>query len=282
MDQPKQSRLFGRPIKIVTPKDKKVKEKEEGVKLASISYSSIKDYLACPKLFYYRDLLKIRLPEKKMELVFGTGVHAAFEAYTKGEDLRAAFTKAFDPKLLESEELTNGRFDEHTKEGERFIQVFLDSQQYFKDVWNLELKGKPERMFRTWMKDPITKSMLPVAFSGRVDFETDAGQIIDYKTSSKLYKQDEVDNNLQPSYYILEYLARTGKMPEGFYYLIFVKGRKEPLQVVRTTRTKEQLSLAFKMAELVVNGVKAGNFPRGSGWMHKFCQCEQYEKALLI
>lgn len=278
----KQGKLFGRAVRIKEVKDPKVKEKTEGIKLSSISYSSIRDYLKCPKLFYYRHLMKIKLQQKQMELVFGSAVHSAFEAFTKSQDPRAAFDLEFREKKLLPEELAGDAVQKHKEEGERFIKTFLESQEYLKEVHGLILKGTAERMFRTWMTDPITKQVLPVQFSGRVDFETDDGKIIDYKTSAKPYKQSEVDQDLQPSYYILEYLMRTGKLPEGFYYIVFVKGRKEPLQVIKTTRSKEQLSLAFKMAELVLNGVKGKQFPKGTTWMERFCDCSKYEEALLL
>lgn len=282
MSDDKQGKLFGRAVKIKDEKEKKEKE-GTGLKISSLSYSAMRDYLKCPKLFYYRHVMKLRLPQKQMELVFGSAVHSAFESFAKSEDPYLAFTKEFDATKLNPDE--RDRMDEYDLEGKRLIKIFVESQDYLQKVHGIILKGTAEQKFRTWLIDPITKQRLPIQFSGRTDFETEADQILDYKTSSKPYKQEEVDDGdhaLQADIYSLEFLARKGFMPKEFIFVVFVKGRKDPLQVMKTVRTKESMSRTFKTAELVINGVRGNQFPRGSGWMHKFCDCSKYEASLLI
>lgn len=272
--------IFGGKTLIKRPKEKANKTNDDPLPISSLSYSSIRDYLKCPLMFYYRHVMKLRIPQKQIELVFGSAVHSAFEAFHNGTDPFKMFDQEFDPRKLMPEERVD--MANHIAEGKRFIQCYIDNQEFLKQVHGVHPEGVSEQKFFEWVMNPITKEILPVKMSGRLDRITTINQLIDFKTSSKPYTQDQVDSEMQPDIYYLQHYAKTKQLAEEFIYIVLVKGRKDPLQVLKTKRTKEQLAHTFMTADLVIKAVRGGQFPRGTGWKHKWCDCTKYEEQLLI
>lgn len=275
----KQCRLFGRPIKI---KPKKIKmHKESEYPIGRISQSMVKDYLKCPKLFYYRHILKIKLPMKSLPLVFGGAVHKAVESYYNGGEPYEVFNREFKADRIEPfDEL---EYEAHIKEGKRLIDEFINAQDWLTNYHGISLNGESEHKFNIWWRDPATYTLLPVQVSGIFDRTTDKHQILEFKTSSKPYKQDDVDIAIQKQMYSFSYYLLHKVIPTEFIYIVLIKGRKkDPIQVLKSTVTKSEFSQIFQTVDLVLKGIKGGQFNKGTGFLHRYCDCQRYEEALLI
>lgn len=249
--------------------------------IRSISHSMIRDYLNCPKLFYYRYILNVKLLSKNINLIFGSAIHKAVENFYNDTDPFEGFNQEFKKEKITP--FDEKEFTEHCNEGKRLIENFRDSIGEFERYHGITRQGDSEIKFREWFKDPVTGTLLRIQSSGRFDRLTHSGQLLEIKTSSKPYKQDEINEATQASMYMLARLMQTNEIPREFFYIIFIKGRKkDPIQVLRTTRTKEELSQFFQTIDLILKGIQGGQFGEGTGFMHKFCDCKEYEKALLI
>ena len=275
----RQNRLFGRAILVKEEKVQRQKEKT-GLSISHLTNSMIKDYLFCPRLFYFKYILGLRLPMKSIQLVFGSSFHSALEGFYKKEDPEEIFMKEFLKEKIDP--FNEEEYIEAISEGKRFVQRFIDAQDWLKTYHGIEFEGESEKQFKSWWRDPSTGEILDVFVSGRYDRVTKNHQLIDFKTSSKSYSQDKADSENQPSVYCFSYFLQEKIEPKEFIYIVFVKGRKDPLQVIKTKRTKEEYSLMFKIASLVLKGIKGKQFNQGNGFLHKYCDCYKYEKLLLL
>lgn len=251
-------------------------------KIDHLSYSSVRDYLNCPRNFYLKHILKIRPKQKQMNLVFGGAVHDGIEAYHNGYSHIGVFDRSFDNKKLLPEELAE--FDYHKEEGHRLLDAYVFTQAYMTDYLGIDPTGRSEVKFEVMLSNPMTKDLLGVKLTGRIDRITNGNQILEFKTSSKPYKQADVDVELQASLYDMVHLMQTDELATGIFYVVLIKGRKkDPIQILKTTRTKEQLVQSFKTLELVLKGINSNQFERGKGWFHdKFCDCFKIDEQLLL
>lgn len=280
----KQGRIFGRAIKVQPKKEKRqhlTTTDDNKTGLNRITQSMVKDYLRCPKLFYYRYILGIRLPMKNIELVFGSAIHKAVEYFYDNKDSHSGFKQEFKKELIEPFDEKEYRW--HQKEGSRLLDEFVSSIEETERYYQISRKGTSEVPFRTWWRDPFSGTLLPTPVSGRYDRVADDGQILEIKTSSKPYRQNDIDVALQADMYMFSQYMLTKKIPASFFYIVFIKGRKkDPIQVLKTERTKEDFSRIFQTVDLILKNIKGGQFDEGTGFMHKFCECKKYKESLLL
>ena len=284
----KQTRLFGRPITIKPEKQKKVKVPSgiPGRVGRGISASAIRTFKNCQKLFYYQYVLGLRLPGKPIQFLMGGAFHKGVEAFYNKQDPVKEFLKEF--KKDELRDFKQKVFDENRDEGVRLMKIWKEQAADIHQTYNIALKGESEGRFSTWWNHPMSKARrLPVSMNGIYDRTTASHQILEFKTSSKLYQQDDVDSRDQASIYIYNYYLQHKVWPKDFYFIVFVKGRKNnPIQVLRTERTKEEIVQTYETIELLLNSLKGRtekDFKYGEGWFHEnYCECKLFEKSLLL
>lgn len=253
--------------------------------VTALSASSIRDYKNCPLLFYYRHVLKLRLPQKQLNLVFGGAVHNGIEVYHNTNDVEEAiakFKKSFQFIRLAPEE--RNEYYPHKAEGERLIREYVAHQPYMTDVYGIDPNGVSETKFEKILVDPFTGEELTMPIRGRIDRVTATGQVVEYKTSKKKYKQDETDLLDQATIYSWVTELDLQREIEGVYYVVFLKGRKsDPIQILKTKRTKEDYVRLFRETKNIIKQIEKGRFERGcSGYKAKWCDCRKYEEALEI
>lgn len=283
----KQGRLWGRPVTIKDEPKKKIKNPTgiPGRVGRGISASAIRTYKSCQKLFYYQYVLGLRLPGKPIQFLMGGAFHKGIEAYYEGKDPLEEFLKEF--KKEELREFNQKVFDENREEGVRLMKIWKEQADDIHKTYSIALKGKSEERFQTWWNYPSSKlRRLQVPINGVYDRTTIAHQILEFKTSSKPYKQNDIDTREQADIYIYNYYLQHKVWPKDFYFIVFIKGRKNnPIQVLRTERTKEEITQTYEMIELILNNLKGRtekDFKYGEGFMHKYCDCARFEKSLLL
>jgi len=249
-----------------------------------VSHSYINAYLKCPKLFYFRHILKLRPPKKPLPLAFGSALHKGLEEYeAKGADPIEEFQKAFKFKeilfefkgqeLEESEALD--RYEEEIDNGIRLLEYFLEERENG-SLQDYEVLHT-EKRFKTPIKSIGKKRCKADLLSGVVDVIRTDEKLVDYKTSSKKYNQKKVDESLQPTFYYLWYYLTYGKLPKGFIYIVFMKKRKSnPIDVLETHRTMKDLKELVDIINQVQTKVERGFFNRNHG-RHAFCDCFKLE-----
>lgn len=257
-----------------------------------ITASMIKCYKTCPKLFFYQYVHSFRLPGKPIPLAFGNAFHEGVEAFYKGEDPVAKFKEHFvkdgirdihKPEILL-------KFTDNLNDGIAMMEYWRDNAKAIHAVNEMPIEGTSEVPFKITWPYPVAGGIgeLPIPFTGRFDRLANVPTIIEYKTSKKPYKQSDVDEADQASIYNYSYYLLNKEWPTEFFYVVFIKGRKNnPIQVLKTTRTKKSITDTYNMVgdiltEIAAKGTKERNYKYGEGFMHSYCDCKLYEKALLL
>ena len=89
-----------------------------------------------------------------------------------------------------------------------------------------------------------TEVELPIGVPlvGKIDLETDAGVIVDIKTSAKTKTQDELDKSLQATSYLYA-RAREGNPAQGFGWHASIRTKTPKIVTLETTRSAGELAM---------------------------------------
>ena len=190
-----------------------------------VSNSSISDFLACPRLYYLRNVYKDPLTRHKINIIspplaLGQAVHEVLEALSILD-----FDKRFDESLLE-------KYDQVFKKVSGKMGGFKDSHI------EEEVKKRGEEMLKRVIDNPgplVKKAVkipkeLPnyylsqaenIILCGKIDWleylPDDTLHIIDFKTG----RNDEKANSLQlPIYYLLVENCQTRLVSKASYWYL--------------------------------------------------------------
>lgn len=266
-------------------KEKKIKQKT-GLPIARISASAIRDYFKCKKLFYYKYVLRMKLPTKPIQLVFGGAFHHGLEAWYEGKDPTEVFKAEF--KASEIDPFDPVKFSEAMDDGIAMMEEWKEKAAALHKEYKISMKGESEKDFANLWFHPETFEKMPIMVNGRYDRITADEDILEFKTSSHRYKQEEVDTTDQGNIYTFSRFLDLKKklMPRRMIYIVFLKGRKKDrIQVLITNRTKKQYIQAFETVALLLNNLKGrteADYSYGEGFMHKYCDCKKFEEMLLL
>lgn len=277
----------------------KTNEKENSsssIPIHRITASMIKCYENCQKLFYYQYVANngkgFRLSTKGIPLVFGSAFHEGIEAAYNGCDPIEMFIEKFveDEVRDINKPVVQQKFFKNRDDGLELIKYWSENAERISNEWGISMGGASEGYFKVEWPHPEKKNsgILPIPITGRYDRITDKHQILEFKTSKKPYKQVDVDLLVQASIYNYSYFLTNGIWPTELFYIVFIKGRKNnPVQVLKTTRSKESIINTYNMisnmiAEIEEKGNQASNYSYGEGFMHNYCDCKLYEETLLL
>jgi len=258
-------------------------------KLTSFSPTKIVDYLNCPLLFYFRYILKVKIPTKQIHFIFGSGIHAAIEGIIHNakasnddkQDVLKMFLSEYQKDKMMDEE--KDLYDEYLKLGKSMIKHYESIHPTLNNLYDLN-NGKSELFIKGHLKNPITGQLSSLPISGRIDRLTNSGRIIEYKTAKNKWKEKDVAFKAQTLLYNLWYHTNFGKLPEETVYIILLK--KEPkvgaenYQVLTHNTTTTDLASVWEETELIFDKINANEFDRPHGWHPPYCDCYRYAKYL--
>jgi len=247
-----------------------------------VSHSSVRDYLKCPALFFYRHVLKLELDEKPIHLHFGKCLHRGLELYHKnGADPIQIFKDEFKPDDLADEDTK--KYFELLEQGEKMLEYYLQNVDDYKLKLGIQVIKTEEKLMMEQVVDPSTKNKLLFdQLTGVIDFETADERLGDYKTSSHKYTQQEIDESMQPTFYYLLYYLEHGKLPKSFIYIVFLKKRKrDMIQILETNRTMEDITKLVEIINEIYAKVEKKQFDRQHD-DSTYCDCLKYEELLKI
>ncbi len=252
------------------------------VKLTRFSPSMLIQYVNCPLEFYYKNIAKIKLPEKRLHLEFGTGVHAGIEAMFNQLDPYEHFKLGFNKDNLLDEE--KHEYDEYFKLGMEMIKNYLKDHETLEKLYNLN-DGISELYIRRTIVNPLTGETSSLPLSGKIDRLTTEGRIIEYKTSKNKWNPNDIAFKLQTLLYNLWYYAEYGKTAKETVYIILIKkykkvGKGETTQVLANHSSLDDLASAFDEVEMLLHKIKNREFDRPTGYHAKWCSCWELEKTL--
>lgn len=259
--------------------------------LEKFSPTAIIDYLSCPKLFYYRYIAKIQLPQKKIHLEFGSAIHAAIENSFIGKDPYAAFETTFDINHLMPEERDS--YEEYVKLGKEMVNNWMEAVNMIDGIYDIK-KGRSEVYIKKVLKNPITGEPLPIPMSGRIDRITDGHRIIEFKTASKPWSDTDLNYKLQTNLYSLWHYTEYGEIPQEIVYIVLLKKYKNQLeqtsnlkkdqyiQILPTNLTLTDLASTFEEVKAILDKINNKEFDEPTGFHPSWCDCKKYEELLNI
>lgn len=263
-----------------------ITKKEIG--LEKISPSMLTEYANCPRLFYYRSWLGIKLPQSMVHLDFGTAIHAAIDLMYEGRNPDGTWPPG-EKAAHKALDIFNEKFTRKSCESdEQFETMKQDGFQILKEYWNekevLLARGVDPLQFEIPGKDvllnPVTKEPLPIPLSYRLDAILKDHGVGEFKTSSSYYDPFEVRSRPQSMCYVWAYYQKYGVIPKLHYVVMLKKRKKDKLQYLCFTYEISDI-LSFD-ADVRVTLEKIANreFDKPAVGHPRFCDCKKYEEAL--
>jgi len=232
------------------------------------SFTKIDEFTSCPRKYKYKYIDKLFKMEKSVHLSIGTGVHAVLEHYAVNHDmtLERAQQIYMDAALSDS-----------TGDLEKVKQSFEIVEAYFKSGKVLTPKRDPLKgtyMTEDFFKFPIDDE---VNLTGKIDIITEKNNIVDYKTASQFFNENELTGvlhgkGLQLTICASAYKHKFKKLPNyvGFQVILTrpPKGYEQRVQNIGTKRTQEDLDSLVPFVLGIVEQEKRYReedyFPKGS------------------
>lgn len=234
--------------------------------LDHVSHSQIKLWLRCPKTWEYRYVQGLKIPPAGA-LIEGGCYHKALEVnyrqkITTQTDLPVdscldAFSDAWNNRLAEEE----------------FIDWEERNPDVLKDegislVQEYQISTAPS-VQPVKVEEACVSEVAGVKFVCVPDLEDNNRAVIDHKTSSRSFTQDDVDRDIQAS---AEAFA-LGR-PIVFYSHVALKLKVPRIQIVKTFRTRADIEWWLNMVVGIIQQMKSGIAPpRPYDWhcSERFC-----------
>ena len=268
---------------------------QEEIGLKRISPSMLVEYENCPRLFFYRSWLGLKLPQAMRHLNFGTAIHAGIDNMYEQYDDKDGWALA-EFKIAKDEFLKHWKInmisdeDAPTQEEKDTIykEMKADGVEMLKSLWNekevLAAKGVlPDKMeipLKLIFSHPVTGEKLPIPLSGRIDGMSDS-RIIEFKTSGNKYKELETRDSMQALSYVALWYAKKETLPDAVDYLVLLKKRKKDrVQHLHYEYDLSDLGEYFERVKDILQKVKNREFQKPLKNHPYFCDCDKYYEAL--
>lgn len=250
-----------------------------------VSVSQLKTYLMCPRKFelhYIRGLLPEFVP---VNLAFGSAFHEALAAYygeikNAGVPLRrdlvldtfrAAWEKAADgPVPLQGDEDDELDVGQLTDKGVSMLHAFHEYAA--PRIANVQVEAV-EHGFAVEIHDPDTGEVLEEQLVGVIDLvtaEDGVRFIVEHKTASKKYGEDQLRFDVQPTAY--KFAARSMGLGEvALRFQVVTKTKVPAVQVAEVVRDERDEDDLLRTVVGVLRAVDAGVSYPLRGWQCRSC-----------
>jgi RecB family exonuclease len=221
-----------------------------------ISYSALETYKSCPLKFKYQELDKIKTP-KSIEAVFGSSIHSALKRmfqksplFPTLDETTGYFSDLWSEKASPIKE--KPEYKAYFEEGKQILERFYKKNP----PWNFNILDLESRFEVAVEDESAGETHILAGIIDRIDKnpETDAYEIIDYKTAKKMPSQDDADSNLQLSIYNLGLLKKWPHIkPENITVSLYFLKHNEKIS---SKRTKDGLEATKKEILNAINEIK--------------------------
>jgi hypothetical protein len=225
----------------------------------------------CPQQWYINRVKKIR-QRSSDALVLGSVYHSTLEENFKqklilGHDLDFdicydVFCTAWDKCIHDEGDIRwNGKNPDAVKDlGIKLID------KYMTDIAPTIMPVEVEKTYSYMAIDGVP-------FTLRLDMLLADGAVIDHKTSSRIYTQEDVDKGDQATA-----TAFVLGRPIVFYNHVAVKTKVPHIQIVKTIRTSEDIKWWYKKAEAIIKHMKTGYAPPNQdSWLCSSAYCDYWD-----
>lgn len=247
-----------------------------------LSASSANDYIDCGLLYKLGRIDRLPPEFKADALEFGTTIHLVLGEYYQEKlignrlslkDLQESFEKHW-------RDLVEGRTDIQYSEGKDIESLLLEGKELL-GAWYNKL---PEDNFKVLAIEEAFRLILPgisIPVIGAIDLieedDSDTIVITDWKTSSRSYSADEIDQNMQLTIY--QMAAKSNGYSDREILLRFdclIKTKTPKFEQYWTTRDDIDERRVIRQLIQVWNGIQKGVWIPRNSWKCKNCA---YRKA---
>lgn len=236
--------------------------------LSASSYSTFK---TCPRLYRYRYVDQVPLPEdcgRSVHLVFGSVFHETMEQYFL---MRESGDAALSPA-----ELFEGLW-ESALDNDQPVNWYHKTEHFYRQLGLSMFRypvllGLMDRLHPLILEDgpAVEKKIvydiphIPIPVVGYIDLITDDGVPCDFKTAGQAWSDSRADDADQPTFYIaglremdLDYSS------EGlFRYYVITKRPLPSVQTISTKRTTADIEALYDSLLSMWTSVSMSAFPR--------------------
>jgi len=250
------------------------------------SYSSIQQFLRCPRQWYFQRVAK--LPQKSVGsgLVLGSAVHSALAAYHYGlsqsetlpaSELNDVLDQSWDKKASEGEVELKAKEskDGLLQLGQQLLGLYLE-QPPPENIVAIEqaMMAPIENGRGEILETPL------LAFADLLTLDEDQIKIREFKTSSRAYSASEVETSLQPTCYVSA-VEQTYDLPATVEYTVLVKTKKPKIKQLQTTRHEEDFGRLGDTVEAIERAIDAEAFypvesPMNCSWCSYRTECRDW------
>lgn len=250
-----------------------------------VSVSQLKCWLRCPRQFELRYVRGIAPAFVPVALAFGSAFHEALAAYygelkATGDVLRRdllldVFRESWErqvtgPVPIQPDAEEESNLDQLTDKGISMLHLFHESAAKCAGAFVVE---HVEHSFNVAIHDPSTGEILDETLVGTMDLiivEDGRRVVVEHKSSSKKYTQDQLRYDFQPTAYQLA--ARQAGMGEvGVRFQVVTKARQPALQVADVQRDLQDEDDFLRTATGVLRAIDAGVSYPVRGWACRTC-----------
>lgn len=272
-------------------------------KLQKFSPTMICDYLSCPRLFYYRYILRISIPQVQIHFLFGSAIHAAIEGMyyninsgkDNQKDIWKEFLKEYRKDKMTPEDLE--KYDEYLALGKAMLKHYLTVHPTLHNLYQLN-EGESEVFIKGNLLNPITNEPSTLPISGRIDRLTGVklvdgklelipekeNRVIEVKTAKNKWKPTDLAFKSQTLLYNLWFYTNFGKIPDETVYTVLLKKIPkvggENYQVLTHNPSLTDLASMWYEVELILDKINTNEFDKPTHNHPFFCDCSRYESYL--
>jgi hypothetical protein len=213
------------------------RSQRKNMQLQRIRTTSLSLYDSCPYCFYLKQsgVKEPEIPAFK----FGTLVHSAVEEYAHGRSIQSIVEK-------------------YGYDVENYVSLY--AEQYAVIPCETEVK------FALPLFDT------DVILTGHLD-QIYGDWLMEHKTSSSKYTQEDVDRQRQVTAYSWAYRQLYGKPEAGIRFNIFIKNKKPILQCLDTYRTEEDYKEWEEWVRDILDNIKNDRFDPKPARFHIYSLC---------
>lgn len=265
--------------------------------ISRISPSMLMEFESCPRLFYYRSWLGLKLPQAQRHLRFGSAIHLAidnmYEQFNEVTKWNKASVDTMIGTFLKNWSLDcigDDEFPTRKEKEECFEEMKEDGVEMLKQLWDkkeeLYADGfEPvefEIPFKGVLHHPITKKPFEIPHSMRIDSRAKRNRIGEFKTSSKPYDPEETKGSMQAlSYAFTDYIL-TGTIPQIDYIVLIKKRKKDKVQHIPITYTETDMLRYVERLEATFDKIRKREFRLNERCRIPYCDCHKFELLLKV
>lgn len=241
-----------------------------------LSYSSISLYLSCARAFKFK-YLEDYPTYSSPELVLGTAVHNAVEAYLLGKGgLTEMYPAAWEQALEKDKDKVFWGTDTPEQTYNEGLRL-LSHQTVADGIKRLNGGTAPQIETKVELKVPG----VPVPIVGYIDVITSDGIPGDFKTSRASWSQAKAQDSIQTLFYMAA-LNQAGNKDHQwrFRHYIMVKTKTPQFQVLEHSHKPAELFWLFGMIGNVWRAMQAGIYPENpTTWLCGPDYCDFYKSC---